>query len=242
MTTESTLIAQLVEAHRAGRHDVDPAPYAALDRAAAYRVQHAVMQTRGERPGLYKTAVAPDGIGVVAPIFASRVGQSGALKLPVANVVGLEVEVAVVLGKDVPNGTDEIDLVEAIDHYIVGVEIVGTRFTDRGASGANGGLADGMSSLGYIINPMHREPGADLDNFDVTLHFAGQQIYAAPAKHAFGTVLASLLAYAKAQLPEYPLRAGTIITTGSLCGLVPTTGPGHVVAELGSHRVEFDLV
>lgn len=242
MTTEAALIQQLVDAHRSGTHDVGPAPYAALDREAAYRVQRGVMVALGETPAMYKTGLTADGIGTVAPIFASRVGMSGAFQLPKANVVGIEVEVAVVLGKDVPDGTDELDLVEAIDHYIVGVEVVGTRFSDRLAAGANGGLADGMSSLGYVINPAPREPGADLENFDVRIGFNGQQIYAAPAKHGFGTVLASLVAYAKAQRPDYPLKAGTIVTTGSLCGLVPTTGTGPVAAQLGIHRVEFQIV
>ena len=79
-------------------------------------------------------------------------------------------------------------------------------------------------------------------HIDVTVEFNGQQIYAASAKHGFGTVLASLVAYAKAQRPEYPLKAGTIITTGSVCGLVPISGTGHAVAVLGNHRVEFDIV
>ena len=42
--------------------------------------------------------------------------------------------------------------------------------------------------------------------------------------------------------PEYPLKAGTTITTGSLCGLVPTNGIGYVVARLGDETVEFDVV
>lgn len=243
MITEATLVQQLVDAQRSGTHGVDAAPYAGLDLAAAYRVQTGVLQALGETVGLYKSAVAPDGTGVVAPIFASRVGQSGAFRLPLANLLGLEVEVAVVLGKDIPpGGVDDIDFAEAIDHHFVGIEVVGSRFIDRKIAGFYGGLADGMASLAYVINPMHREPGADLDNFDVQLSFAGRDIYSAPAKHSFGTVLASLIAYSKAQMPQYPLKAGTIITTGSVCGLVPVSGPGHVVAQLGAHRVEFDLV
>jgi 2-keto-4-pentenoate hydratase len=242
MPSEATLIQQLVDAQRSGTRPVDAATYSTLDREAAYRVQHGVMVALGEKPGMYKTAVAPDGTGAVAPIFASRVGQSGSLKLPLANIIGLEVEVGVVLAKDVPNGTDDINLIEAIDHYFVGIEVCATRFVDRSLAGFNGGLADSTSAYGYVINPMEREPGADLDNFDVTIEFAGKQIYSAPAKHGFGSVLASVVAYAKAQRPEYPLKAGTIITTGSLCGLVPTTGTGHAVATLGAHRVEFDIV
>lgn len=242
MLSEATLIQQLVEAQRAGTSSVDAVAYSTLDREAAYRVQHGVMVALGERPGMYKTAVAPDGAGAIAPIYASRVGQSGSFQLPLANIIGLEVEVGVVLAKDVPNGTDDIDLVEAISHYFVGLEVCGTRYIDRSKAGFDGGLADSMAAYGYVINPAEREPGADLDNFDVTVEFNGQQIYAAPAKHGFGTVLASLVAYAKAQRPEYPLKAGTIITTGSVCGLVPTSGTGHAVAVLGNHRVEFDIV
>ena len=55
-------------------------------------------------------------------------------------------------------------------------------------------------------------------------------------------MLASLAAYADSQLPAHPLRAGTIVTTGSMCGLVPTSGTGHVVATLGDQRIEFDIV
>jgi 2-keto-4-pentenoate hydratase len=242
MTSQATLIQQLVDAQRSGTRPVDATAYSTLDRETAYTIQHGVMVALGEKPGMYKTAVAPDGLGVVAPIFASRVGQSGALKLPLANIIGLEVEVGVVLAKDVPNDTGDIDLVEAIDHYFVGMEVCGSRFVDRSLAGFNGGLADSTSAYGYVINPVEREPGADLDNFDVTLEFGGKQICSAPAKHGFGSVLASLVAYAKAQRPEYPLKAGMIITTGSLCGLVPTSGTGHAVATLGSHKVECDIV
>ena len=139
---ENQLIQQLVDAHRSGTQTVDPAPYSALDRAAAYRVQHGVMLSLGETPGLYKTAVAPDGLGNVAPIKKSRLGTTGAVRLPSANVIGLEVEVAVKLGKSVTSEMDDAAIIDAIDHYVMGVEIVGTRYTNRDLAGPTGGLAD----------------------------------------------------------------------------------------------------
>ena len=60
--------------------------------------------------------------------------------------------------------------------------------------------------------------------------------------HGFGNVLASLRAYADRQHATLPLTKGSIITTGSMCGLVPTSGSGHLVARLGDQIVEFDLV
>lgn len=242
MTTEVDLIAALVDAHRHGTHTVDPAPYSALDRAAAYRVQYGVMRALGETAGLYKTAVAPDGLGIVAPIYATRLGRAGSFEMPVANVVGLEVEVAVVLGKPMTADMDDAALLAAIDHYVMGVEIVGTRYTDRDAASATGGLGDAMSALAYVVHTEARPAGADLDGVEVSLEFAGRSIWAAPAKHGFGGVRNSLFAYARNQLPEYPLPAGMLVTTGSVCGLVKTSGTGHVVARLGDQTIAFDIV
>ncbi len=245
MTLIDDLAHRLAEAHKAGRHDVDARPYSELDRQSAYDVQLRVMQLLGQTPGLYKTAIAPDGVGAVAPIMASGFGQSGSFKLSSPNITGLELEVGLVLERDIDVETarrDEIEIIEAIDYYFVGIEVCGTRYADRSLAGYNGGLADGMSSLGYAMNPTHRDLGAEIDDFGVQLQLSGVNLHSAPAKHSFGTVLNSFIAYAKNQQPAYPLKAGTIVTTGSLCGLVPISGTGHVVGQLGSYTVEFDIV
>jgi 2-keto-4-pentenoate hydratase len=245
MSLVEDLAHQLAEANKADRHDVDAKPYSQLDRDTALAVQLRVMQLLGQTPGLLKTAVAPDGVGVCAPIFASKFGQSGSFRLQSANITGLELEVGLVLDRDLDIETarrDEIDIVEAIDYYFVGIEICGTRYVDRSLAGFNGGLADGMSSLGYVMNPRHRDLGAEIDDFGVQLSLDGVNVHSAPARHSFGTVLKSFIAYAKNQNPAFPLKAGTIVTTGSLCGLVPISGTGHVTGQLGSYTVEFDIV
>jgi 2-keto-4-pentenoate hydratase len=242
MTNTLDLAQRLVAAHKAGRHDVDPAPYSQLDRAEAFDVQRQVMSLLGETPGLYKTAIAPDGIGAVAPIYKSHFGQSGSFRLAQANVIGLELEIGLVLARDLDETDDERAIIDAIDHYFVGIEVCGTRYSDRAAAGFNGGLADGMSHLAYVMNPTHREMAADIQDVDVELEFAGQRIHFAPAKHSFGTVQASFIAYARKQQQHCPFTAGVVVTTGSLCGLVPITGTGHVVGRLGNHTVEFDIV
>src|SRR5689334_22932512 len=103
--TETEMIAALADGQRRGTHTVDGAPFAALARAAAYRIQSGVIGAVGETVGMIKTAVQADGVGVAAPIYASRLGRAG-FRLPVANVLGLEVEVGIVLGKDVQAGSD----------------------------------------------------------------------------------------------------------------------------------------
>ena len=243
MSTELDLAQQLFEAHKDGSRTVDAGPFSVLDRAAAYRVQTRVLDMLGDAPKMLKTAVHSDGAGVVAPIL--RLDQSGSARLPASRLIGLEVEVGIVLARDITSEAataDEIDAIEAIDHYFVGVEVCGTRYKDRAIAGATGGLADNMSAFAYVMDPTPRDLGADIDGFDVTIEFAGKRIYNAPAKHGFGTVLASYLAYARNQHPAYPLKAGTIITTGSLCGLVPVSGTGHVAAGLGAHVIQFDIV
>jgi len=243
MWATETLIQFLTEAQRSGSRDVDAALYSGLDRAAAYRIQTGVLTSLRETVGMLKTAVHSDGVGVVAPIYATHVGSAPDYRVPAKLVTGLEVEVGVVFAKDVPMDA-ELDagaLAAAIDHYFLGVEICGTRFVDRSAAGANGGLADNMSALGYSIGAK-RPLGDHIEGLLIELEFAGTAIYSAPAKHGFGTVLASLLAYARNQHDAYQLKAGTFVTTGSMCGLVPTSGDGHVVARLGGDSIEFDIV
>ena len=131
MSTELDLAQQLFEANKDGSQSVDATPFSALDRAAAYRVQTRVLDMLGDTPKLLKTAVHADGAGVVAPIL--RLDQSGNARLPASRLIGLEVEVGIVLARDITSAeaVDEIEAVEAIDHYFVGVEVCGTRYKDR---------------------------------------------------------------------------------------------------------------
>ena len=245
MTEEAGLVQQLVAAHHSGRANVDALPFSRLDRAAAYRIQAGVRIGLADGIGLLKTAVHPDGVGVVAPIAADRFGRSGAFQLPLSRIIGLELEIGLVLARDLDSVTasaGENGIIEAIDHCFVGIEICGSRFRNRSDAGPIGGLADSMSAFGYVADPTPRESGADIEACDVHLALDGVPLHMGKARHSFGTVLASLVAYARSQHPDYPLKAGTIVTTGSLCGLVPVSGPGHVVGRLGGHSVEFDLI
>jgi len=239
--SEDQLIAALVDAQRHGTHAVDASAYAALDRQTAYRIQIAVLGALDRRVGLLKTAIHSDGVGVVAPIYDIGVGHSPDFRLPRSNVIGLEVEVGVVLARPLSSGADQSVVRAAIDHYFLGIEVCGSRYRDRSVAGLNGGLADNMSSLGYVIGAKW-SAGDVIDGLGVRVELDGKELYAAPAKHGFGTVLASLEAYANHQQPAYPLEAGIRITTGSLCGLVPASGPGRVVASLGNQSVEFEIV
>ena len=58
------------------------------------------------------------------------------------------------LARDV---TSAADIPAAIDHYFLGVEICGTRVTDRAKLGPSAVLADAMSAFGYCIGPRRAE-------------------------------------------------------------------------------------
>ena len=241
MTTERDLAPLLIEAQRAGTMNADQSLLAGIDADAAYDVQRAVMAALGETAGMYKVAVAADGSGLIAPIYASRVADSGALQLPVAKTTGLEVEIGVVLDSDLPPGSDRAAVEAAVGRYFLGVEVCGSRYADRSAASPTAALADQMSAFGYVIGGDWPR-GSDISGLDVTLRVGGSEIYSAPAKHGFGGVLEALVAYAKLTQQPYPLTAGTVLTTGSMCGLVPNSATGTVVAEFGGQSVTLELV
>lgn len=242
MTTETDATNTLVAAHRAGARTVDQAALASVDRATAYRVQAATMAALGEKAGLYKIAISPDGMGVIAPIYATHVGKSGALRLSASQTLGLEVEIGMELARDLPPGSDRAAVEAAIGRCFVGIEICGTRFKDRDAAAFDAGLADQMSAFGYAIGTADWTRGTDIDGPEVVLKRGDEVIHRAPQKHSFGGVLEALLAYAKLAEQPYPLTAGTVVTTGSMCGLVRSTAPGPVTAEFGGHTVTLELV
>lgn len=242
MQTETSLIEQFVAAQRDGSRPIDATALADLDRAAAYRIQAGTREALGETIGMIKAGIYADG-GAAAPIYGSRVSQASGFTLPAARTIGLEVEIGIVLGRDVPAGASEDEIAAAVDHYFTGVEIIGTRYIDRGKAGPNAGLANNMSALGYVVGP-RRARGVHIDGARVELALGGKSIWSAPAFVAGNrTVLASVVAYAAAQNAQMPLKAGLTVTTGSLCGMVDTGGAaGHVVAMLGTETVELDLV
>ncbi len=240
MLDEAALIQQLIEAQRAGAQSVDAAALVGVDRAVAYRVQQAVMAGLGEQPGMLKTWTM-NGDAAAAPIYAGRVGASGNLKLAAGPLAGFEVEIGFVLARDVPPGSDAATLEAAIGRRFMGMEICGTRFRDRSKADFETGLADNMSAHGYAIGAADWT-GGDPVGQPVLLTYNGTTIFEGPGKHSFGTILNSLHAYAALAEQPYPLRAGTVVTTGSLCGLVPASGPGRAVAALGGQTVEVELV
>jgi 2-keto-4-pentenoate hydratase len=97
-------------------------------------------------------------------------------------------------------------------------------------------LADNLGNRAYVIGD--RLPLSILDQVGglpchVTLDEL--RLHHAPAAHPAGDPLLPLLAYANGQ-SDYlgGLRAGQVVTTGSLCGVLPVHTAGLLKAHLGN--------
>ena len=218
-----------------------------INRAEALSVQSAVMETLGETAGGFKVMINPEGKGTAAPFFASRVVKSGeALSVPARGVIGLEVEVALVLGKNITREMAEAGaeaVLEAVDHFVFGIEICATRFDDQKKATPEAQLADNLSGSGYIVGATPFTARPDIDGTPVIITADGKEIYNKPAKHPFGDALAPVIACALSDEDNSAmLSAGSLITTGSLCGAVAFSAPAEIIARIGNdHEVRVTL-
>lgn len=213
---------------------VDNDSITAPDTAGAYAVQAALFQRGGYAITGFKFTVKPDGAHSAPMLFV----ESGDSYQHVPGI-GVEPELALTLSKDLPARATPYtreDIVDAIGKVSLGVEIIRSRFTNPPAWPL--GLTDFMSNIGYLV-------GAELDRgvlakgYDlgqVVIESNGTALVDQPAKHPDADPVAALVVYANGTPgPFGTLRAGQVVTTGSVCGAikVPTAGPVRI-ALLGA--------
>jgi len=237
MTVVDRLADALAQAHRSSARIQLDAELDALPVDDAPAVQAAVMQRLGETAPGSKVAITKTGRAVVAPLIASRFVLSGAT-LPLHGTIGLEVEIAVLLRRDLtPDLAAEgpTALLTAIDAFYVGIELIGSRIFNHRDAGPGVLLADNLISNGYATNLAQPYPhGTDISDAIVTVQIDGMEVHRAPAVNPFGGVLVALEAYARSPFDTYnALRAGQIVTTGTLCGVIAVSGPCEIWAAIG---------
>jgi len=102
-----------------------------------------------------------------------------------------------------------------------GIEFLGHRLDDGSRSPALLFLADRLGNAGYVLgeelSETVLEPGAALP---LTVIINGDIAFRGPGKHPNGDPVAPFLAFANALTD--PVAKGRIITTGSVCGAIPT--------------------
>lgn len=239
-SADAEVIAQvLAAAYSLQRPIVDPAFSAPADLAEAAEVQAAVAKMLDARVAGWKVGYTPDGVPVAAPIFDRFLKPSGAhFPMRDAAVWGVEPEIAFRLGADLPRRIVQLytreDIFAAIDSVLVGIEIVASRIINHGSAPFLFYLADNIGHAGYAFGSDKRTwQDLDLANLRASLTVNGEVVHDALGGHPTIDPLKPLIDYANAQSDRLGgLRAGQIITTGSLCGLIPVEGPGEITAKI----------
>jgi 2-keto-4-pentenoate hydratase len=209
------------------------------DTEAAYAVQDATIAGLGPLAGWKVGAKGPTQQPACAPLPTPGVLDSGAaLRGPPWRLRGIEVEVAVRLGKDLIPTASEPDtetLRGAIDAVLPVIEVVETRLADWRDSPPLAQLADLQSHGALVIGQAAQMNPGDLDlrNLEAYLAFDGQPVASTRGANPAGDLwrLLGWLAWHCAQRGQ-PLRAGQIITTGSCTGMLFASEGARVQAQL----------
>jgi 2-keto-4-pentenoate hydratase len=225
------------------------------DIGVAYEVQQTLTERRlaggarliGRKIGLTSAAVQSQ-IGVDRPDFGvlfddmrfidGDVVPYGRLLQPKA-----EAEVAFVLGRDITDATEPIQVRSAVDLAYPALEIVDSRIADW-RIGITDTVADNASSGVFVIGDV----GIPLDAFDpvvvrMTMRRGGEIVSTGTGRDCLGDPM-NALAWLAATAIEFgsPLRAGDVVLSGAL-GPMVAVQPGDffeaAIEPLGTVTVQF---
>lgn len=244
--SESELIAdELVHAHLTGK-GVDcaslPVP---LSPASAMQIQALVQGRLAKHVGGWKVAIGPQKLPIAAPLLDL---YSDTSEISLFRNCTIEVELAVRLRKDLPRRAtgsyQRSDILDSIENVLMGIEVIGGRFDSAANVPFLSFLADHLGNRGYVVGGQVPLSALDeINGLDCHVTLGGQTLYQAPASHPAGDPLLPLLAYANAQSDQLGgLKAGQVVTTGSLCGVLPVAAAGLLeagVAKVGKVCVRF---
>lgn len=244
---DAAAVAQRLLQARRGGPAVPHAEASAPDARAAFAVQDLTLAGLGGVGGWKVGAKGPDLEPACAPLPSAGVLPSGAaLQDPAWRLRGVEVEVALLLGKDlVPDSADiaESELRGAVDAVLPVIEVVETRLADWRDSAPLAQLADLQSHGALVVGERSAMAPADLDlrNIVAYLAFDGQPVASTCGANPAADVwrLLGWLAWHCARRGQ-PLRRGQLVTTGSCTGMLFAPEGARVQAELtGIGRVDL---
>lgn len=196
------------------------------DEASAYAVQERVLDAlscsaqAGRR--VWKLGGGPGGL-ISAALVPERTVQASGWKVPKGYAMGLgiECEIAIQLGDDLPGAVDESEVFNAVEAWMPAIELCDTRFVDGGGDKPLLRLADQQMSRALVVGASCKlNPSHCWKQQQAVLKVDGQIRFEESGSHPFGrplTNVAWLSRHAAAQ--GMPLQAGDIIATGSWTGL-----------------------
>ncbi|AMJ59493.1 hypothetical protein [Bosea sp. PAMC 26642] len=238
-TTTETLRDALV----AARRDKSLLPLASLPIPASLRegfdVQAAVARNLGHVEAGWKVAIAADGTAVAGLMPGPWLKPGDTYHGAIGAELRVEIELGLRLGRDVPRRPGQpysrAELLACCDKAFLGIEIVESRLADWSGNVAFPlWLGDAMGHGGYVIGPdLDIKVLDDVSGLTCFIALNGVTLYDQPAVHANGDPMTPFLAWANCK-DEFMggLRAGQIVTTGSLCGGVLSPGKGEILTRL----------
>lgn len=186
----------------------------------------------------WKVAIAEDGTPVAGLMPGPYLAPGDVYEGALGAELRVEIEIGLRLARDVPFRPDRpytrAELLSHCDKAFLGIEIVESRLANWPGVPFALWLVDALGHGGYVIGP-DLDIGVldDQSGLGCFIALNGVTIYDQPAVHGNGDPMTPFLAWANRKdniLPE--LRAGQIVTTGSLCGGVLSPGKGEIVTKL----------
>lgn len=237
-TTNETLRDSLVAARRDKsliEMSAQPVPASFLE---GLDLQAQIAKRLGYAEAGWKVAIAEGGMPVAGLMPGPWLAPGEVYDGAIGAELRVEIEIALRLAKDVPMRPNQpysrAELLQHCDKAYLGIEIVESRLANWQGCPFPLWLADALGHGGYYLGQeLDMKVLDDLTGLSCFISLNGVTIYDQPAVHGNGDPMAPFLAWAnrKDELMG-GLRAGQIVTTGSLCGGVLSPGKGEVVAKL----------
>lgn len=218
----------LVGAHTSGKLVTLPPDATPPDLDTAHEIQNQVAKTLAGSIAGWKVAISPDGVAIGAPLLASLVGAQACDRLIVArDSVGVEVEIGCILKSDLPPRPGKPytreEIIAAIGRVFAGIELIAARLVQDPKPALPAAVADLMANGAYIAGSGTDDWKAlPLDALQCVVEVDGTIVHDKPGGNPWSDPLAPFVAYASGPSGRLGgLRAGQIVTTGSLCGVIP---------------------
>jgi len=241
----NSLIAQFFVAARRERTEVpaDPAPASVAD---CYAISAEVAGALRETIGGWKVGATPQGEPAAAPMYKLGFIDSGSrFQMKAGRPMIPEIEIAVRLARSLPaSGAPYAReaILDAAGELLLGIELIERRIPKGAPFTLN--LADDLGNIGYVVGPALKDfKHLDLARLRCRYWIAGELKTDRAGGHAKGDPLIPMVDWANAQRDRLGgMKAGQIVTLGSLTPMIEVHEPCMIEAELeGFGRVSVEL-